>query len=433
MRALIHRLNSNPKYSRIFEWGKMISITGSAQIVVQATGLISGILIVRFLPTTEYAFYTLANTMLGTMTMLADGGITSGVMAEGGKVWQDKTKLGQVLATGLDLRKRFAVFSLLVALPILIYLLLHQGAGLWTVLIIVVALIPVFFAALSDSLLEIVPKLHQNIRPLQANQLMVSVYRLILSCASVIFFPFTFIALLANGIPRIYGNLRLRRITYQFADKDVAPDKQVKIDILKLVKRTLPGVIYYCLSSQITIWLMSIMGTTSSIAQIGALGRLSMVLTVFTVMFSTIIIPRFARFPSDRALLIGSFIKIFIGLVILAAVIVGFVYLFPRQLLWVLGSGYSDLSSALILSVGGSCLSLVSGSIFTLSLSRGWVINPAISIPLNIATIVLGILLLNVSTLNGILIMNIVIQIVQITMSLVFFFAKALKLKEVKI
>jgi hypothetical protein len=44
-----------------------------------------GILIIRLLPV-EYAFYTLANTMHRTMTVLADGGITTGVMSQVGKV-----------------------------------------------------------------------------------------------------------------------------------------------------------------------------------------------------------------------------------------------------------------------------------------------------------------------------------------------------------
>jgi len=157
------KLKQHPKYETIISWGKLISITGSAQILIQALGFASGILVIRLLPVEEYALYTLANTMLGTMTILADGGISTGIMSQGAKVWQDKEKLGAVLATGLYLRRKFAVGSLLVATPVLMYLLLHNNASWLTTLLIVGALIPAFFAALSDSLLEIVPKLHQDI------------------------------------------------------------------------------------------------------------------------------------------------------------------------------------------------------------------------------------------------------------------------------
>ena len=73
-------------YLYLLRWIKLIFVTGSAQIIVQATGLFCGILVIRLLPVNEYALYTLANTMLGTMTVLADSGISSGVMAQGGKV-----------------------------------------------------------------------------------------------------------------------------------------------------------------------------------------------------------------------------------------------------------------------------------------------------------------------------------------------------------
>src|SRR5215213_1625169 len=121
MRVLVQKLNTNPNYARIVEWGKLITLTGAAQIIVQALGFISGILIVRLLSVNEYALYTLANTMLGTLTILADSGISNGVMAQAGKVWQDKKKLGSVLVTGLALRKKFGIISLLVATPVMIY------------------------------------------------------------------------------------------------------------------------------------------------------------------------------------------------------------------------------------------------------------------------------------------------------------------------
>jgi hypothetical protein len=90
----LKKLKEHPKYDTVVSWGKLISITGSVQLILQALGFASGILIIRLLPVQEYAFYTLANTMLGTMTVLSDGGISAGVMAQGGRVWKDKEKLG---------------------------------------------------------------------------------------------------------------------------------------------------------------------------------------------------------------------------------------------------------------------------------------------------------------------------------------------------
>ena len=431
MIRLVQSIQNNPKYTKLFELGKLVSLTGSAQIIIQVVGMVTGIFIIRMLTTQEYAYYTIANTMLGTMTILADGGISIGVMNQGGKVWNDKQQLGAVMSTGLALRKLFAIYSLLISVPILAYLLWHQGAGPWTILLIVLTLIPAFFAALSDSLLEIFPKLNQDVKSLQFNQVLVAIFRLLLSFVSVFFLPFTFIAILASGIPRLYGNFKLKAIAHKFADGGVAPDDQRRKDMLKVVKATLPGAIYYCLSGQITIWLVSIFGTASSIAQVGALGRFSMLLSIFSVLFSTIITPRFARFPDHVGLLASRFIQFFAVLVILSLAIIGVTYLFPSQILWILGKDYSDLNHALILSIIGGCMNLAAGALFSLTTSRGWIVNPVILITYNILTVILGLLILDVSTIEGILGLNIFIGAGQVLMLVVFFFIKLLKMRKI--
>ena len=122
-----------------------------------------------------------------------------------------------------------------------------------TAVLITASLIPVFCAALSDSLLEIVPKLHQSILPLQKNQVAVGIGRLVLTSLTMFVFPWAFIAVLAAGFPCIFWNIQLRKISYGFADKDQQLDKETRTAILAVVKRIIPTFIYYCVSRQITI------------------------------------------------------------------------------------------------------------------------------------------------------------------------------------
>lgn len=427
MKALIQKINAHPRYSKFYHWGKLISITGGAQAIVQITGLLSGILIIRLLPTEEYAYYTLANTMLGTMTVLADGGISASAMAQGGKVWEDKVKLGVVLSTGLYLRRKFAIRSLFVAIPALVYLLVAHEASWITILLIVASLIPAFFVALSDSLLEVVPKLHQDITSLQKNQVSVSIGQLILSGLMVLIFPIAALAILASSIPRAYGNIRLRKIAHKFADKNQEADSIVKNDILKVVKRLLPTAIYYCLSGQITIWLISVFGNTTSIAQIGALSRLSVVLNLLTTLFATLAIPRFSRLPIDKKLLL-KFVYLVQGcLVLLCFLILATVYLFPSQLLSILGKNYSNLSYELLLTITGSCVSLIAGLTFSMYISRGWAIHPLISIPINIVSIIFACFIFNINSLEGMLLLAIFTATIQYVMNLFFLIFKILK------
>ncbi|GAB3925888.1 MATE family efflux transporter [Mucilaginibacter myungsuensis] len=429
MIGVIRQFAASEVYGKLKTYGTLVTIVGSAQVLIQIFAFVSGILIIRTLPTSEYALYTLANTMLGTMTVLADGGIAMGVMSQGGKVWLDRQKLGSVLSTGFYLRKRFAVVSLAIAIPILMYLLRHHDASWLMTGLIVVAIIPAFLMSLSGELLEIAPKLTQDIKPLQKIQIGTNIRRLILLVTTLFIFPWAVVAILASGFPQIWANLKLRKISVSYAEPDQIRDPAVEKEILKLVKKLLPGALYYCLAGQVTIWLISIFGTTSAVAQAGALGRISVMLTLFSVLFGTLVAPRFARLTNSKQVLLPKYLLIQSGVLALCICIISVVYLFPSQILWVLGTGYADLKIELILSILGSCLSLMAGISYSLYANRGWAMNPLFIIPFNIAIIAVGAVLINVSTLKGILLLNIFISTIEIAVSVAYTIIKIAKIK----
>src|SRR4030095_10388182 len=170
MNTFVYKIKTNPKYIKVFQWARMISISGMAQVAVQALNLLCGIFIIRLLSSNEYALYTIANMMLSTMTVLAECDLSSAVMAQGSKDWASPNKLGVVLATGFAIRKKMGIISVLIVTPILLYLLLHHNASWPVAILIALALIPAVFASLTDSILEVPPKLRQDIIPLQKNQ-----------------------------------------------------------------------------------------------------------------------------------------------------------------------------------------------------------------------------------------------------------------------
>jgi O-antigen/teichoic acid export membrane protein len=428
MKQKISQLKRHPSYDKVMHWGKLISITGSTQIIIQAIGFVCGIIIIRLLPVQEYAFYTLANTMLGTMSVLADGGISGGVMAQGGKVWQNKEKLGVVLATGLDLRRKFAIGSLLVSVPILFYLLVYNNASWLTAVLITASLIPAFYAALSDSLLEIVPKLHQSILPLQKNQLSVSLGRLVLSGLGMFIFPWAFMAVLAAGLPRIWGNFQLRKIVYGLVDRNQEPDRSVQIEVLSIVKRQMPESIYYCLSGQINIWLISIFGTTAALASLGALGRFSIITGLLLVVFTTLIVPRFARSSNEREQLRNKILYLILLLFIVSVAIITIAFIFSKQFLWILGKNYYSLNREFMLIIIGSCITLIQGVFFSINYARGWIISPLLYILISITTTVLALFLFDVSTLEGVILFNVGISTAQALVLVIYCFYKISKL-----
>jgi len=168
-------------------------------------------------------------------------------------------------------------------------------------------------------------------------------------------------------------------------------------------RRTLPGTIYYCLSGHISIWLISIYGSTTSIAEVGALGRLAAILMVLGAVFSTMVTPRFARLPEDRSQLLRGYLQIcgVIGAIVI--VIPGLVRLFPEQVLWILGRNYANLTNEVVLSALGSCLVMMAGQMYTLSLTRLWVLPPWINISMSFLAQAVLILVLDLSSTMNVL------------------------------
>jgi O-antigen/teichoic acid export membrane protein len=375
---------------KLFHLSKTLSIATVFQAAVQALAFASGILVIRLLPVHEYALYTIANTVLGILTMLADMGVSSGVMSQGGKVWRDRSALGAVLATGMDLRRKFSFYGLLVAVPVLLYLFHKHDASLLASSLLVLSLLPAFAATLSGRLFEIPAKLHQEIVPLQKIQVSSNLLRLVLNAVALFVFPYAAAAMAISGAAQLAANFRLRKLSQERADTNVQPDPNVRAEILKIVRRSVPTGIYLAILSNSYLWLVSIFGTTTAVAEIGALGRLAMVLSAFQVVFSTVIAPRFARFPNHPARLALRYFSIEAALTLLALAIVGAVWLFPNQILFVLGGKYSGLETEVVLMAMVAAIGLVRNGIHSLNAARGYIGNPWIIIPVNVTVLLVS-------------------------------------------
>jgi O-antigen/teichoic acid export membrane protein len=408
--------------TRGLRWIKLLAISLVAQLGVQALAFLAGILVIRQLSTGEYALYTLANTTLGTMTLLADSGVAAGVTARAGQIWTDSQRLASVIGIGLQLRRKFATGSLAVVIPILFYLLHDHGASWIAATCVVVALLPAFFTALSGSLLEIPLKLRREVVPLQQVQLASNAIRLALLVVALALLPLAALAMACNAVGQIWANVRMRRLLPDVVGAPALPDPSDREALIGVVKRLLPGTVYYAFFGQITLWIVSAFGSTQSIAQVGALSRLAMALTVFSAVIGTLIVPRFVTLPADHRLLRARFLQIEVGVFLLGAVVVVAVWSFPRQALLILGHGYADLGSEVVLMAAGACLNLVAATLYALDNARGKIPAPYVYPVTGIAMTIVLAATLDVTTVAGVLIFNLLLQLSSIIVgNLVFF------------
>src|SRR5882672_10293856 len=161
--ATIGRVRDAVRSPQLLNWTKLLTRFLSLEALVQGLTFACGILIVRALPKADYALFTVANTLLATMNLMADNGIGSGITAIGGRVWQDRFRFGQLIATAMRLRRLFAIISITLVTPILFWLLLHNGASVNYTAVIAAAVLLGFYFQLALGVLMPVPRLHLEV------------------------------------------------------------------------------------------------------------------------------------------------------------------------------------------------------------------------------------------------------------------------------
>lgn len=363
----------------------------------------------RLLSPEQYAYYTIGVSGVAVLQNIADGGVVNGVMAQGGRTWTDPGKLGSVLTTALHLRGRMIIAVLVPALPLLWLVLRHQGAGALQATLILLSMLPLFAFTMSTNLLETIPKLHQDIRPLQVNQLLANVARAGILALFATVWPLAAVALLAPALPQWWANRRLQRLVSAHADRSAPVDPEVLRNLVAYVRRAFPIATYYALSGQITIWLASIFGRVSNVAALGAMGRIAMIMTALLSTFLLLVVPRFARIPEAHGQAVWSrYWQSQLLLALACAIPAGMVLAVPGFVLQLLGPNYSGLEHELRLLVCGGAISTLVNAAFALGAARGIVISPWAMILPGILVQGLLVFLLPVDTIAGVVWLGII-------------------------
>lgn len=378
----------------------------SFQILAQAIGLLSGLLLVRTLPRREYAFFTIANSMQGMMNLLADTGLSIGLTSIGGRVWQDRRRFGELVATTMQLRRRLALLAVPVVTPILLWMLVTNGSRLsYAGLLSLLVLVGLNFQ-LTISIFGVIPRLFSQVSRLQRLDFAAAVVRLAVLAAAYYVYLDAATAVFASVVMFGVQRVMLRRWALDGIDKDAAVNDQDRKELLRIVRNQMPTTIFYCIQGQVSIWLVSVFGKTSSVADLGALGRLSVMFVIITSVMTTIVVPRFAKYQSAQ-LLRRRFIQIMAGFLTFDLCVVAIAALFPDPILWVLGSKYASLRRELLLMMILTGANSTVEAMWLLNSAKAWIEYSWLLIPGTIITQAFLLTILRVSTLRGALLFGI--------------------------
>ena len=408
-----------PVLRRAFDHARRVGNYALVQGVVQLLGFTSGILLVRWLPQHEYAYFTIANAMQATLNMLADIGISVGLISIGGRVWQDRHRFGQLINTGLAVRRKLAVASIVIVAPILYAMLARNGASLSYALVLIGIVLTGFSIQLSIDVFNVVPRLRSDIARIQTIDFLCAISRLLLILGLVYLFSTAGFAIAVACATFFLQYLLLRSYATKVVDLSESENAQDRQEIARLIKTLAANTLFYCFQGQITIFLISFFGRhVDSVAEVGALGRLGMISAVLLSTLTNILVPAFAR-CQDKARLRLLYVLIAGGVALFSLVVFGAAAFFPDQFLLVLGNRYAHLHRELLLMVGAAVLSAFGSTLWMLNASKAWINGSWLYIPFTLATQIALIPFTDFSTVPGVLVFNLISVVPSVLLNLV--------------
>ena len=396
---------------RALQRARLVGQFASVQVMVQVIGFASGILLVRRLDQSEYAFFTIANTMQGTINVLADIGISIGLVSIGGRVWQDAPRFAQLIATAQNLRLKLGLVATLIITPILYWLLARNGASPGYAAIVIALSLGALLVQLSLGVLSVVPRLRSELGQIQRIDLTGAIGRLLVLLAFAFVFLNAGIAIMVGAAALLLQYFVLRKYVGGVIDLHAQENADDRRAMIGFIKNQAANAIFYCLQGQITIFLISFFGRqATSVAEVGALGRLAMIFTIIGQLLMNIFVPAFARCQQIGKLRLQCF-AIIGGVSAFSACVLLVAAFFPNEFLFVLGNKYSHLQRELLLMVAGAVITMMTGTFWVLNASKAWIAGSWLYIPLTIATQVALIPYTDFSSVSAVLTFNVIAAI----------------------
>lgn len=388
---------------RATRWAKLLAQFFSGQVLLQLLTAVTGFLLVNWLGTEEFAKYAFVSSVQLTFGALVELGIGSSVVALSGKDKYATDSLARYLGAAHFLRSViFAAMSPLILYWIYSVARLHDWAVDDTGVLGAAVLLAIYLQG-TLGYIRIPFTVRRQLHLLYGFLVMSAGLRLAIIALA---YPFGMLtatwALLTLAMFQLVELIFIRvKITDVVTAVAVSSTREATRSILSYLLPQAPAHVYWAFQSQIVIFIVAIMGTSSTIADVGALGRLAQVFALLGAFNVVFVAPYFAALDRDRL------VKWFLGVVALSMAAVaplamlGFV--FPKQVLLLLGSKYAHLDHVVGWMILAGCISHVYGTVWTICAARRYVAwwTTATFISISLVSQVAAIMVLNLSTVEG--------------------------------
>jgi O-antigen/teichoic acid export membrane protein len=342
------------------------------QGAAQAISVVAGLFLVRLLSVEAYAQFGVATGYQTVFSILMDSGLSASIIPLVGDRVHDRVAIGRYVRAAHHLRN-VMFWTLAPIAAVAFFATVHKYHWSWAVQIaLLTSILLTLYSGGIVSVYSAPLLLFGRLREYYVPQIISSGSRLLAYVCLDLGGALN--AWTAAGLGALNVTLNgklIRKASLQRFDWPETDDHAVDRELLRYVLPATPAILFSAFQSQLTLFLVSIFGSTVYIAQVTALGRIGVMFTVLMTFNSIVIEPFIARLSRRRLP------KYFVGFLLIAIVacspLVVVAFLWPGAYLLILGAKYESVRALMGWYVFSAYMNFISGLIWVMNRARKWV------------------------------------------------------------
>lgn len=410
--------------ARLARFTRLIGEYYLAQGAVKALNLVAIVLVIRLMPVEDYALYTLVMSAWVILAIFADLGTGGSLVYLRRVSLEERWDLNAGITLVRRLRHWFFWGSMIVGLPVTAALAIAKGFDAFTVMVCALLLLVACWVNLEGVVRLVVLRLGSQFRRFYLAEFSGAAFKVF--CLGAILFTGLELGV-ETGLAITAGALLL---TSLLARSEVGSDGAqpspgaLRDRLFSYLRPLVPNVIFTALHGQLIIWLIALFGTTSALAETGAVTRYQMILAFVGGFFGQVAVAKLAK-VLDPSIFLRQVMAYAGLLLVLVSGITSLAYAFPDALLALLGPNYGGLDMELQLVALAGAITVVAQFLSLLNQARGWVRWMSLYIPIALLAIALFLIVFDVSTTVGVLELGLGASVVLLLFELTIFVAGA--------
>lgn len=349
----------------------------AAHMAARLLAAISGLMLVRLLPVSEYGFYTLVLAAFTFICTFSDLGATETLSffrwrgSKKNKPWMP------YFHAVLRFRRTVFVFGFISSAAYIFYTGRNIGGDTQAILAGIVLMGLSSWFTIQSGIISYVLKLEQRFRQAYAVELSNEGTKLLaVILIWIMGFATAFAGMASIALGAVFAAILATRLLGQRFAKSGMPKhrhahRRSRV-LLGQIMPILPGTIHFALQGLFIVWLAAYYGSVVNVAEIGALGRIGVLIGVIAGFTGTVFVPRLLAI-SDESLFLKRYLHWWLVMLTFGGIMLLAVLAFPEVLLYLLGGSYSDLHLELLAVAATAIVWTWNGYVYSVNRARGWV------------------------------------------------------------